>query len=141
MTVHEAKRVYEAWVEAWNGELSVLDEVASPDCTVHQARLDKEDSGARKGAEALKEMIQSGRAFFNDVQMSVEVGPIVEGCYVSARWKFTGTYNGKMPGAKAETGKVISFDGMDIFLLEEGKIKDYWVSSDGVHFMQQLGML
>ncbi len=79
--------------------------------------------------------------FFTDVKMSIEVGPIEEDDHVSARWKFTGTYNGKLSGAKAEAGKVISFYGMDIFLLEEGKIKDYWVCSDGVHFMQQLGML
>ncbi|MBT2216806.1 hypothetical protein F3157_14650 [Virgibacillus dakarensis] len=141
LTVLNGKQVYKLWVKAWNGDVSILNEVTSPNCTVHQARLDKKDSEARKGVEALKEMITNGRAIFNDVKMSIEVGPIEENAYVSARWKLTGTYNGEMPGAKANAGEVISFHGMDIFSLEEGKIKDYWVSCDDVHFLQQLGML
>ncbi|WP_130859948.1 ester cyclase [Gracilibacillus phocaeensis] len=141
MVVHNGKQIYERWVQAWNQDISVLDDITSPDCTVHQARLDQQNSERQKGAEALKDMIGSGCAFFDDVKMSIETGPIEEGNYVSARWRFTGTYNGTMPGAQAKAGKVIAFQGMDIFFLEDGKIKDYWVSSDGVHFMQQMGML
>ena len=141
MAVRDGKQVYGLWLKAWNDDISIIDELAAPECTVHQARFDRKDSKAQKGGEALKEIIISGHAFFDNGKTSVEIGPIEENGYVSARWKFTGTYNGKIPGAQAEAGEVISFHGMDIFFLEEGKIKDYWVCSDGVHLMQQLNML
>lgn len=72
--------------------------------------------------------------------MEIEVGPIVDSPYISARWKFTGAYKGNMPDAKAETGKIMGFSGMDILQIKDGKIKSYWVSSDGIHLMEQLGI-
>ncbi|GGB58284.1 hypothetical protein GCM10011409_39710 [Lentibacillus populi] len=56
MTVLDGKQVYKLWVKAWNGDVSILNEVTSPNCTVHQARLDKKDSESRKGVEVLKEI-------------------------------------------------------------------------------------
>lgn len=72
--------------------------------------------------------------------MTIEVGPIVDKSYVSARWKFIGSYKGGMQSAKAEIGEKMSFNGMDILFVKDGLIKNYWVSSDGVHLMEQLGM-
>ncbi|HLR61915.1 MAG TPA: ester cyclase [Lentibacillus sp.] len=72
--------------------------------------------------------------------MTVEVGPISDGTYVSARWRLTGVYNGEIPGNRAESGKKMFFHGMDIFLVENRKIQDYWVGSDGTDLMEQLGM-
>lgn len=108
---------------------------------VHQARTDGKDSRSQTGPEALKEIISSGTYFFDDYKMALVVEPIAEGSYISARWNFTGKYNGKMDGAKADKGKEISFDGTDIFYIENGKVKDYWVSSDGIDFMKQLEMI
>lgn len=45
-----------------------------------------------------------------------------------------------MSGANAKKGKEVSFEGTDIFQIRNGKIVDYWVSSDVVDFMNQLGM-
>ncbi|KIL37620.1 hypothetical protein SD71_03200 [Cohnella kolymensis] len=103
MTEREGAQTYQLWVKAWNEDASVLDKVTAPDCAVHQARTDGKSKDDRKGAEALKGIISDGCAFFKDVKMDIEVGPIVDGPY--------------------------------IFLLERGKFKDYWVSSDGVHLM------
>lgn len=133
-------QIYDVWLEAWNRDISVLDSVTSPDCRVNQARTDDKSSYALTGVDALKEIIQSGCAFFDDVRMKLDVGPVIEDSYITARWTFSGTYNGTMPGAKAEKGKQISFSGTDIFRVEDGKIKEYWVSSDGIHLMKQLEM-
>jgi predicted ester cyclase len=138
LTVYNRKQIYELWVKAWNEDISVLDEITSSDCTVHQARTDGKSSSERQGPEALKGIIADGCTFFDDVNMTIEVGPIVDEPYVSARWKFKGYYKGGMPGAKAEVGEKVSFNGMDILFVKDGLIKDYWVSSDGVHLMEQL---
>ncbi|SFA94665.1 SnoaL-like polyketide cyclase [Lentibacillus halodurans] len=140
MSVNDSKEIYHQWVKAWNEDVSLLDEIATADCTVHQARTDGKYSYEQIGPEALKGIITDGKAFFTDVKMDLEVGPITDGNYVSARWKFTGIYDGNMPGAQAESGKKISFYGMDLFLIEDGKIQEYWVSSDGVDLMGQLGI-
>ncbi|WP_077604372.1 ester cyclase [Oceanobacillus sojae] len=132
------KEIYQAWMNAWNKDISVLHDITDDNCTVHQARTDGNDSNSKKGAQALIDVVESAKYYFENVQMSLVVQPIEEGNYVSARWNFKGTYNGNMEGAKAEKGKLVSFDGTDIFRMENGKIKDYWVSSDVMDFMNQL---
>ena len=140
MTLYDGEQLYNLWVKAWNEDRSVLDEITSPHCTVHQARTDGKSSDEKQGPEALKGIISDGCSFFDDVTMTIEVGPIIDEPYVSARWKFTGYYNGGMRGAKAEVGEKVSFNGMDILFVKDGKIMDYWVSSDGIHLMEQLGL-
>ncbi|SDK63609.1 ester cyclase [Lacicoccus qingdaonensis] len=133
MTVLNEKQVYELWVKAWNEDVSVLDEITAFDCTLHRSGSDEE-----KGAEGLKKMIRDGCSYFDNVEMTIEVGLIVDSPYVSASWQFKGAYKGGIPDTKAEMGKEISFCGMDIFLVKDGKITDYWVSTDDMHFMKQL---
>ncbi|MFA1822467.1 ester cyclase [Virgibacillus oceani] len=140
MDIHDGREIYELWVKAWNEDVAVLDNITDPDCKVHQARTDGKTSDELKGVEALKGIITDGCSFFNDVKMMVEVGPIVDAPYVSAHWRFSGTYKGGMPGAKAEVGKKMNFNGTDIFLVKDGKIIDYWATSDGVYLLKQLGM-
>jgi predicted ester cyclase len=141
MLQYDEKQIYEFWLKAWNEDPAILHQITSPDCIVHQQRMDGKRSDDLKGVEALKRIITEGSAFFSHIQMTIEVGPIVEKDYISARWKFSGSYKGGMPGAKADVGKEISFMGIDIFLLKEGKIKEYWVSSDGIYLMKQLAIL
>ncbi|WP_018932947.1 ester cyclase [Gracilibacillus lacisalsi] len=140
MTILDENQVYQLWVKAWHEDVSILDKITAPACMIHQARTDGKSTADKKGAEALKGIIKDACAFFDDVDMTVVVGPIIDSPYVSARWQFAGAYKGGMPGAKAEVGKIISFNGMDIMQVEDGKIKGYWVSSDGVHLMEQLGV-
>lgn len=134
------KEVYKKWVKAWNEDLSIIDDITEDKCTVHQARTDGKASQAVKGPDALRGIIQDGLALFDDTVMSVEVGPIEEDSYVSARWKFTGKFKGGMPGANAEPGTEMTFHGMDMFLIKEGKIVEYWVCSDVLSLMEQMGV-
>lgn len=133
------KFIYKVWVKAWNEDINVLDEIVDENCIVHQARTDGKDSKSKQGLEAMKDVIISSTNFFDNIHMSLVVGPIEEDNYVSARWLFNGRYNGQMSGANAKKGKEVSFEGTDIFQIRNGKIVDYWVSSDVVDFMKQLG--
>lgn len=134
------KTLYQKWIDAWNRDISILNQITDEDCIVHQARTDGKDSSLLKGVTALSNIITSGKYFFEDTTMALVVPPIEENNFVCARWNFTGHYNGKMVGAKAKNGKVVSFDGTDIFRIDKGKIIEYWVSSDGIDFMNQLEM-
>lgn len=134
------KEIYQLWMEAWNKDISILQNIADENCIVHQARTDNKDSERTVGVKALIDVVNSAKYFFDNVEMSLVVQPIEEEDYVSARWNFKGSYNGNMEGAKAGKGKIVSFDGTDIFRIENDKIKDYWVSSDVMDYMNQLEM-
>jgi predicted ester cyclase len=132
------KEIYQLWMDAWNEDISILQNIADENCIVHQARTDNKNSEGTVGVKALTDVVESAKYYFNNVEMSLVVQPIEEGNYISARWNFKGIYNGNMEGAKAEKGTIVSFDGIDIFHIENDKIKDYWVSSDVIDFMNQL---
>jgi predicted ester cyclase len=140
MSDYDNKQIYALWIKAWNEDITILSQITDPDCEVHQARVDGKPSEKLKGLESLETIISEGSSFFRDIKMTLEVGPIVEGDYISARWNFFGIYQGGMKGAKTKVGEKISFSGIDIFRIKEGKIREYWVSSDGVHLMKQLGI-
>jgi predicted ester cyclase len=46
-----------------------------------------------------------------------------------------------MPGATAPEGTEVTFGGIDIMRVADGRLAEYWVSSDGISLMQQLGAL
>jgi len=132
------KKIYDLWIEAWNKDVDIVDKIAHENCTVHQERIDEKNSKEVRGPIALKELINTSKGFFKDYKMTLVFEPVIDNHYIAARWHFTGIYNGKMEGAKAKEGTKISFAGTDIFYIENEKIKDYWVSSDGISFMKQL---
>lgn len=134
------KKIYEKWMKAWNEDISVIDSITSKDCVVHQARSDGKSSLEKRGADALKSIVLDGLALFERANMAIEVGPIEEGNYISARWKFSGEYKGGLPGAKTKSGTEMSFHGTDIMSIIDGEIVEYWVSSDTMNLMEQMGV-
>ncbi|MFD0716641.1 ester cyclase [Paenibacillus sp. GCM10027626] len=133
--------LYEKWVKAWNSDIHIVDSIVSENCIFHRNSASGVNAGEITGAEPLKKLIQNGTKPFKEHQMEIVVGPITTPEYVSVRWRFTGKYNGKIPGAKAKKNKVIAFEGIDIFKIQDGLISEYWVNSEEMSTMQQLGML
>jgi hypothetical protein len=84
-------------------------------------------------------LVAMSRAPFPDLRFTIEIGPIVEGDIVCARWIGRGTYAGGLPATPAPAGTRVTFSGIDMLRVEKSKFVEYWVSSDGLHLMQQLG--
>jgi predicted ester cyclase len=142
MTNDDPRRLYERWLlELWRGDESVADEILADDFVIHQARSQPGESETVRGPQAGIEMVQMGRAPFSDLTFEIEVGPIVEGDMLAARWVGRGRYAGGMPGASAPDGTEVTFGGIDIMRVANGRLAEYWVSSDGISLMQQLGAL
>jgi predicted ester cyclase len=140
--VSEAHDLYRRWLdELWAGDLDVAGEIVSPDFLIHQARSDGRPSDAVRGPDAVRELVVQGRSPFSSIGFSVAVGPIVDGDLVAARWESRGVYAGGIPGASAPAGTDVTFGGTDILLVRDGRFAEYWVSSDGLSLMQQLGAL
>ena len=87
----------------------------------------------------MRRLVEQGRAIFSEVTFRALDQPIVVGDRLACRWIGEGIYRGGMPGATAPPGTPISFGGIDVWRLENGKVVEYWVASDGLHLMAQLG--
>ena len=74
-------------------------------------------------------------------ELVTELGPVVEGDLVAARWAGRGRYRGGMPGATAAAGTPVAFGGIDLLRAHGDRFAEYWVSSDGLALMGQLGAL
>lgn len=140
MSACPTKSLYAHWLEMWNGQLDLAERIIASDCLVHQAPFGPGDPPRFRGPGGLVQMIRMGREPFEDLAFTCDVGPIVEGQQLAARWTGRGAYKGGLPGATAPAGTPISFSGIDIWRVENGKVAEYWVSSDGAHLMAQLGM-
>lgn len=131
---------YDRWLEMWNGQFDLAGQIIAPDCLVHQAPFGPGEPPRFRGPEGLVRMIRMGREPFEDLVFTCDVGPIVEAQQLASRWTGRGTYKGGFPGTTAPAGTPITFSGIDIWRMEDGKVAEYWVSSDGAHLMAQLGM-
>jgi predicted ester cyclase len=142
VTPDDLRRLYDRWLlELWHGDESVAAQIVAPDFVIHQVRSEPGESEAQRGPDAAVELVRMGRSPFSELTFAVEVGPIVEGDMVAARWSGRGAYAGGIPGASAPPGTEVSFGGIDIMRVEGGLIAEYWVSSDGLALMGQLGAL
>jgi hypothetical protein len=136
------RRLYERWLlELWHGDLALADEIVTPGFLVHQARADGADSEARRGPAFVRDMVREARAPFRDLTFSIAVGPFGDGDLLGAHWRALGAYAGGMPGVTATPGTEVSFGGIDILRLEGDRFAEYWVCSDGLRLMAQLGLV
>lgn len=139
------RELYRRYIEqVWAAEDERLDalaaELVTADFVIHQARVDGADSTARRGPDALAALIRESRALFTDVTTGIVVGPVVEGDLVAGRWTFRGRYSGGLPGATAPVGTAVEFGGSDVVRVADGRFAEYWVSSDGLSLLEQLGV-
>jgi len=126
------KAFYRNWIDAWNGEERDLATIFHDDVTVYQL------PETRRGLDAVTAMIGQGRAPFSQVKFDIVIDPIVEGDMLAARWEMNAVYTGAIPNVSAAPGTSVTFGGMDIWRFENGKVREYWVSSDGLWLMEQL---
>lgn len=125
-------RLYNQWIAIWNGEDFDLEDIFLPEVIVHQSPHEKH------GIEAVREMVEQGLAPFDPAFITIEVEPVFDDHMLAARWRFHGTYQGGIPDVSAPPGKAILFGGTDLWRFSDGKVSDYWVSSDSLWLMDQL---
>ena len=132
-------QTYEQWLLGmWHAPDDELDDraadLADDDLVVHNGRhvLDV------RGPQALARVVRSARGFYDDTHVTLDVGPVVDGELVAARWTFTGSYAGGLPGATAPTGTHVTLVGMDVMRVVDGRIVEYWALSVAADMMDQL---
>ncbi|NUK05796.1 ester cyclase [Streptomyces lunaelactis] len=132
--------MWENWAKVWNGDYDRAPGVISPKFRVHVSLLDGSPDTAIRGVEGLTAFVKQSRTLFNDLKFTTQVGPFIDGKHVVGRWIATGTYAGGIPGATAPVGTKVTFTGTDILRTEHGKVVEYWLNTDTIALLGQLGV-
>ncbi len=95
------------------------------------------------GVEALKGVLGVFTTAFPDIKLTPRQ-VYGDGDAVSVEQVFTGTHDGPLATPDGEvppTGKPVTFDMIDTFVLRDGKVVEHRVYYDNYSFLSQLGLL
>ena len=135
MSVEENKKIVQRYQEIYNSnDLDALDEVVSQDLLTPKIM-----PGMASGLEGGKQVHKKTLIGMPDWHTAID-DLIAEGDKVVARITMTGTHAGDFYGIPA-TGRHVSFTGIYIARIANGKIVEHWGEEDGVSLLQQLGVL
>ena len=118
--------------EAFNrGNLGVVDEGFAPDAVIHDPGLEY------RGAAELRRGLERLRTAFPDFHFTIE-DLFAGGDKVVVRYRGEGTHRGVFLGIPA-TGRPISYTGILIVRLQEGRVAEFWAQPDLLGVLRQLG--
>lgn len=92
------------------------------------------------GADAIAAYFQAAFDAMPDFHIEIQ-GLVEDGDDVMVRWHLAGTHSGATWQGIAPTGKRLSLDGIDHFVLHDGKVISNFVVFDQMQFARQVGLL
>lgn len=123
------RRLYDELFWKWN--LAVIDELIGPDFIGHDIPTE-----LPRGPEGVRQFYADIRKSLPDAQLTVE-DMIAAQDRVVVRWQARATHRGAFRGI-APTGARISFAGIAIYRLSNGKVVERWVVADLLGLTEQL---
>jgi steroid delta-isomerase-like uncharacterized protein len=122
------------YVKAWNEDnLSLFDEVLSPECVRHHVGISEDIIGI----EAIKEYVTYMRTGFPDFNVTLDELIIAEDHSIG-KWTVTGTNTGPL-GDLPPTGKKVKYSGIEVTRIVDGKIIESWLYYNQAALFIQLG--
>jgi predicted ester cyclase len=124
------RRFYEEVMNQGNADL--LDEIMAEDFVDHGEAL----FGSPQGRETLKEGVRGARGVLPDLHVTLhEVN--AEGQLVGVRGTMRCTHQGSFLNV-APTGHELSWLGLAIFRVVDGRITERWFNSDSISILRQM---
>ena len=123
------RRLYDELFSKWN--LPVIEELFSPDFVGHEM-----PPGTPRGPAGVRQFYAGIRAGLPDVNLTPE-DIIAEGDKVVVRWRARATHKGPFLDIPP-TGASVSFTGIAIYRLSNGKVVERWVEVDLLGLARQL---
>jgi steroid delta-isomerase-like uncharacterized protein len=137
MELEKNKAIARRFSQVWGtGDLEMLDELASPELTVHFPAFPQ----VIKGIPAFKERLKRLRSAFGDIDIRIEE-EIAEGDKVVLRWSFSGTHQAEFPPGVRPTGKRLKWTGISIYRIVDGRVVDEKGEEDLLGVARQLGFI
>jgi len=135
-TRDQLKALASRWMEQlWQqGNLKVVDELHAP------GFVDHSPAGRAPDREGFKAGVAELYAAFPDFYAVTERLVIDAPSHgVAIRWTAVGTHEGVFMGVPP-SGERVTFEGIDILLIEGGLIVERWGEWDGISVLKQLGV-
>jgi predicted ester cyclase len=117
------------------GNLDVLDELVAEDFKDHGEAL----FGSPQSRDELRESIIGGHSIFPDFNVHIE-DMIAEGEMVGVRGTMQCHHQGQFLNV-APTGNELSWKGLAMWRIVDGKIVERWFNSDSLSIVQQIGLV
>lgn len=136
MSEAENKTIAERFNEdVWGrGDEAALEELLAPDFIDHGAY-----PGQPPGREGHKQILAAFRSAFPDLSVTTD-DIIAEGDKVVSRWTARGTHRGELMGIPP-SGNEVTFTGIDVLRIAEGKVLERWAEGNDLEVMQQIGAI
>jgi predicted ester cyclase len=115
------------------GNLGLVDEIFDPQYVLHDPNAPE----PVRGLEGSKHFVGMFRSAFPDIAHTIE-DQAAEGDKVVTRLRACATHRGELMGIPP-TGKEVTIEGISIWRIANGKIKECWFNYDALGLMQQLG--
>ena len=132
MSLEENKAIIRKLMEGvYKQNLAVIDGLVAPDFVEHTLQL--------KGSESMKQTVTMLLKGFPDLHVSIE-DIAAEADKVWDRVKVTGTHKGEYYGI-APTGKKMTFTGVRIWRIIDGKVAERTSVYDFLDLYKQLGVI
>lgn len=136
MSTEDVSFVHRWFDEVWNkGREEAIDEMFADGAIAHGLT----DAGGNElcGPAGFKPFFHSFRQAFSDLQVTVE-DVVVDGDKMAARCTVKGRHAGEGIGLAA-TDQPVTFTGMCMLRIKDGKIVEAWNNFDFLTMFQQLG--
>jgi steroid delta-isomerase-like uncharacterized protein len=118
-------------IDAYNGRtLDAFDSLLSDDVVLVR------DEEKARGRDAFKAVLGRLRSAFPDMQYRID-DVVSSGDRIALRWESRGTHQGEYMGVPP-TGKSVSYTGITLYELREGKIARVWVAADLLSLLRRL---
>jgi steroid delta-isomerase-like uncharacterized protein len=93
-----------------------------------------------RGADEIAAYFEEVFAALPDFNMEVR-GLVEQGEHVCVQWHLTGTHTGGSFQGIEATGRALAIDGIDHFVLSEGKVISNFIVFDQMQFARQIGLM
>lgn len=119
--------------EVWNqGNLAALDTLLGDQFVDEQACAIEELAAGQESRAGLKQLIAGIRDSFTNMNATID-DMVAEGNLVTVRSTFTGTF--------APSGQQVTFSGIEMWRVEDGKLQERWGYFDVPGLLNQVGIL
>jgi steroid delta-isomerase-like uncharacterized protein len=130
----EIEAIWDNYLELWNGgNVDLVDAIYAEGCVRHNA-----DAGDSEGPEGVKEFVKWVYTAYPDFKVSFDKRFELKDRTV-ALWSATGTNDGPLDEKMPATGKKVSFSGLAMSEIENGKITEEWVYYNQLPLYSQMG--
>ncbi len=135
MPTDDVKALVSEFIEkVWNkADMAALDELTLATYTYHLGGQPARDRAA------MQQFVQAVHVAFPDWRVQIQT-IVAEGDSVAVQWNGRVTHQGPFQGLPP-TGKAIDVAGINLYLIQDGKIAQEWEQMDSLGMLQQLGVL